>query len=278
MTEDVIANTEANVEEVIPEDSPEVETQTENNALPELSDEQLLSILEKRQEFKVPIKVDGVDEGIDFNDLKKGFSHQSAASRRMNEAVNLQNQYQTKITEFGNLLKEKPEQLLQAYGIDVNALAQQQQAEQQRVEALSPEEKKISNLESQLNEMKGMFDNLKGELNNNEAKSYETQIRSEFDKTAERYPVMKDPELQKFAAFQMYNNPGLTTDEAFNQVNTFISERVTKGKDSYIESKKVDATKGVLGSGNEVASKAKDIRKMGMQERLKAILENINSY
>lgn len=251
---------------------------SQEKVLPGMSDEQILEMLEQKQNLSLPVKIDGKEEKISLEDLKKGYSHQSAASKRMNEGAELRTTYEKKLADFGTLLRENPEKLIDAYGVDVAKIYKEKEVESQRLEEMDPIEKRMVDMEKKFSDSLSGVDEKFRRLDKETSKMTEDNIQKEFNILSEKYPVMQDSGLQQFAALQMLNKK-ISSEEAFKEVSEMIKGMVESGKEEYIALKKKDASNQILGATSGVSTHSREIREIkDRDERVKAVLANLDKY
>jgi hypothetical protein len=263
---------EQEIEQTVEQESlPEQEESTEQPSLPELTNEQLSEMLLNRKDFKIPVKVDGREELMSVNDFRNRLSHQSAVSKRMNELVQREKEINAAREEFKYLLKNDPQKLGKILGVNPEALGIPSK-ESTSIPKKEPSE--VDSLKEELRTLKEELSGLKGSFDGREQESIQRQIQAEFDTASQKYPVLQNKELQRYAAFLMYNNPDLATEDAFKQVSDIITSGAKNETQNIINSKKEAAKKSVITS-NSVASvyKGKKIEDLQPEERLNAILE-----
>lgn len=105
------------------------------------------------QTYKV--KVDGQERDVPLDELLKGYSHGSAAAKRMQEAAEIKKSHDELISMLQQA--KSPENFMafaQALGVDFDSLARQSVTRQLEFDALSPEQKKIKEYETENSRMK----------------------------------------------------------------------------------------------------------------------------
>ena len=269
---DVMANTQG-------ETTPSTSSTDTETGLSSLTDDQLLSAIQGRQNFKIPVKVNGKDESVSFNEYQNRISHQSATSRQMSEAKDLQDKYDTAWTDLkyhANGTTDQKIELLEALGMDATSLRNQKQQEADDYDLMTDEGKQIVGLKGTIGKLESKLEAIENRQSSSEASIEERQLRSEFSNVAKDYPTMEDPKLQQFAAFLMSENQRLSTNDAFRQVSEMVGDSVKKQFNDYVSKKKADASNSVLGGGGGGGSPIvmKDIMdKKSPVQRLQAMLK-----
>lgn len=97
---------------------------------------------------KWKVKVDGQELEVDEDELKRGYQKSKAAQKRFQEAAKLKKQADQIIQS----LKSAPAKVLEKLGVDVHKFAEDIILEEIELEKLTPEQKKIRELEIKLKE------------------------------------------------------------------------------------------------------------------------------
>lgn len=97
---------------------------------------------------KYTVKVDGQEVEVDLDELLKGYSANSAAQKKFQEAAQMRKQAET----FIEMLRTNPTQVLTnpSLGLNFRELAEQYLVEQLQDEMLSPEEREFRDMKSRL--------------------------------------------------------------------------------------------------------------------------------
>lgn len=109
-----------------------------------LGNEKVLEALKSK--LKEKIKVDGTEEEVDFNELKVGYQRAKAAQKRFDEAAKARKE----VEQFIARLKSDPVNALNEMGHDFGSLAEDFILKQMEKDKLTPEEKKILELEEKV--------------------------------------------------------------------------------------------------------------------------------
>lgn len=101
---------------------------------------------------KFKVKVDGQELEVDENELVKGYSHQRAANKRMQEAIKVRKQAE----DFINMLNDKNKlfDVIKQLGHDPRKLTEEYLASQLEEEMLDPKEREYRNTKAELQKMK----------------------------------------------------------------------------------------------------------------------------
>lgn len=98
----------------------------------------------QRRLFKV--MVDGTEEEVDEDTLKKGYSHSKAAAKRMQEATNLQKEAREVVRFF----KENPREAFSKLGLDAKEFAEKLIQEELEDALMDPKDKELRKYKKEL--------------------------------------------------------------------------------------------------------------------------------
>jgi hypothetical protein len=131
---------------------------------------------------KHKVKVDGAELEVDEDELKRGYSHQKAASKLMQEAQRSRKQAET----FISMMKDKGKlfEAIQQLGHDPRKLAEEYLAAQLEEEVMDPKDRELKTLRSKLEREeqtkaeaeKERLGKINAALTAKYAKEYETQF------------------------------------------------------------------------------------------------------
>lgn len=178
MSDTSVAASSTPVDSSVPTDSAPVEVESqaapaaEESKQPEVKQEQPKETPQPSKKYK--IKVDGAEEEMDEDSVLKLAQMGRAANKRFQEAAGMRKQAE----EFISLLKSNPRSVLEnpAIGLDLKKFAEDYLIEQLQKEQLTPEQKRIAELEAELKR----HDEEKKQKD-------EEQKRQDFQKLQERF-------------------------------------------------------------------------------------------
>lgn len=184
-------------------------TKNEEVKIPELSPEQIQAIL-KSHRFKV--KIDGAEKEVDPDELVNNYQLREASHKKFQEAAKLREQ----IESVKQQLKSDPRKALAELELNPDDLAEKWLTEKIQKEIMSPEERKVAELEAKLQSV------LK------EKEEFEAKKRAEEEMQAEE-KYFND--YQKSITSALEASPLANTPEAVRAVANLMSEAITAGYD-----------------------------------------------
>jgi len=216
------------------------------------------------------VKVDQKDEEISYEDLVKGYSHGTAASRRMNEAnlakkeaEEIKNKFETSWANINDLATNNPEELFKMIpNFDPAKYYENSQREQQRIESLTPEEKIIEELRLENANLRGEVEEIRKDVDKIGGDSVAKEYNQLWNTLSEKYPKAN---RRTAAALAQDVRPG-TEEAVFKQLQDEFEAEVKKGVQEYLSVKKEDAKKPFQGNV-ETQTDRKSLEKMSMNER-----------
>lgn len=120
---------------------------------------------EQKALAKFKVKVDSEEIEVDENELKRGYAHNKAAAKRMEEAAELRKQYQREIQiakgfeQWIDNVKSNPEALFalaEQLGLDVDEIAMKRAAERLKYEYMDEDQRRAYDNERELRRYKEM--------------------------------------------------------------------------------------------------------------------------
>ena len=109
---------------------------------------------------KYKAKVDGKESEVDYDELVRGYGHNSAANARMREAAELKKAAESREKALMDNIygwKDNPTSAfdaLEKLGIDVDSIAHERVLKKMQLEMMSPEERRAFDMEQELNRYK----------------------------------------------------------------------------------------------------------------------------
>lgn len=137
-----VANIGTGIEAALAKTVPDGQLEVE---LPALSEAQLAALLKT---IKRKVKVNGAELEVGLDELEKDYQLKSASHEKMREAAALRKQ----VEEYTALLKTDPRKALKLFGVDARKLAEEELSEALEEEMMSPEAKRIRELEAKIAE------------------------------------------------------------------------------------------------------------------------------
>jgi hypothetical protein len=243
ITADAVENTEVDtienseVECLSDEQAEQVEEAIEEGA----TEEEVASMIKKFQ-----LKIDGeeVEKEIDLSneeELAKMLQLAEVSQKRMQEAAELRKaeiKKNEEIQDFINRLKENPREILEHLGHDVKNLAENILEDEVKKMEMSPEERKIQELQAELEKRKIAEEKALKKAEAEELERIKNQYAAEFEKdliqSIESNELSQDPEtvyrMSQYMRVALANN----IDLSFNDIAPLVKNSLDSDLAKYL--------------------------------------------
>lgn len=217
---------------------------------------------------KYRVKVDGEEIEVDEDELKRGYSHQRAASKAMNEGKQLRKQAE----EFVAMLKDETKffELAEKMGHDVRSLTEKKLAKLLEDELLPPEQKELRAAKSRLEEFERRDAEAKEKAKREHLAALEQKYSAEYE--GQFVTALKDSGLPptKPMVAEMAKYIGRAADLGFkmtaSEAAALVKEDIKLAQARLFKDADAQTLLGILGEDLANKIRAHDISKLKSPE------------